>query len=600
MKNSLFILLSAGAALLVGATTDSPADIRRVPSQYSTIQLAIDAAVAGDTVLVSRGTYYENIRFMGKAITVASQYIMDGDTTHIDSTIIDGGRPTNPDSGSTVFFDAGEDSNSVLCGMTITGGTGVINTNFDYRVGGGIHVSPSSGATIRRNRIVSNSVTHSNMAIGAGVTAGSPFGAGGWLILEENEIAHNIATGTKGAGAAGVSCGLHARIERNRIHDNQGFSPMVSGAGGGMYCYTEAVGSVQLVVRGNVISGNTMTSTGVNEYGESALGGGLAVSGYRAIVEKNVIVDNVLQGPGKLYGGGVLLNWNNDQVQLRSNWIGGNRLIGAGERRGGGVCIWGCSPRLTNNIVVDNEAGMGGGVNVGGANPSSSPHIVNNTICGNSAAFGSGLYSALAYPVVVNSILWNQGGDIYQSGGLVTAVFSDIRGGWADTGNINVDPDFVGATYQLSDSSLCIGAGIDSLWREDIWYYAPPTCFADSARPYPSGSRPDLGACESPLGIPTSVPFLDGTIPDDYALGQNYPNPFNPGTTIRYDLPRKSHVTLSVFNMLGQQVASAVDGELEAGHHEVQFDASCLSSGVYLYRLTAGGFTQTRSMLYLK
>ena len=145
MKNSLFILLSAGAALLVGATTDSPADIRRVPSQYSTIQLAIDAAVAGDTVLVSRGTYYENIRFRGKAITVASQYILDGDTTHIDSTSIDGSRPTNPDSGSTVFFDAGEDSNSVLCGMTITGGTGVINTNFDYRVGGGSTWRPLPG-----------------------------------------------------------------------------------------------------------------------------------------------------------------------------------------------------------------------------------------------------------------------------------------------------------------------------------------------------------------------------------------------------------------------------------------------------------------------
>ena len=599
MKNSLFILLSAGAALLVGATNDSPADIRRVPAQYSTIQLAIDAAAAGDTVLVSRGTYYENIRFRGKAITVASQYIMDGDTTHIDSTIIDGSRTTNPDSGSTVFFDAGEDSTSVLCGMTITGGTGVINTNFDYRVGGGIHVSPSSGATIRRNRIVFNSVTHSNMAIGAGVTAGSPFVVGGWLILEENEIAHNIATGTKGAGTAGVSCGMNARIERNRIQDNQGFSPVLAGAGGGMYCYTQAVGSLELVVRGNIISGNTMTSTGVNEYGESALGGGLAVSGYRAIVENNVIVDNVLQGPGKLYGGGVLLNWNNDQVQLRSNWIGGNRLIGAGERQGGGVCIWGCSPRLTNNIVVGNEARMGGGVMVGGADPSSRPHIVNNTICGNSAAFGSGLYSALAYPVVVNSILWNQGGDIYQSGGLVTAAYSDVRGGWAGTGNRDVDPGFLDTTYQLSNASPCIGAGIDSLELGGVWYYAPPTCFGGSDRPSPAGTPPDLGACESPLG-PTSVPFLDGTIPVDYALGQNYPNPFNPSTTIRYDLPRKSRVTLSIFNMLGQQVASAVDGELEAGHHDVRFDASCLSSGVYLYRLTAGGFTRTRSMLYLK
>ena len=85
-----------------------------------------------------------------------------------------------------------------------------------------------------------------------------------------------------------------------------------------------------------------------------------------------------------------------------------------------------------------------------------------------------------------------------------------------------------------------------------------------------------------------------------YALLQNYPNPFNPSTTIRYGLPSRSHVTLTVFNTLGQQVAALVQGEQEAGYHEAVFDAAGLSSGVYLYGLTAGDFVQTRELVLVR
>jgi hypothetical protein len=89
-------------------------------------------------------------------------------------------------------------------------------------------------------------------------------------------------------------------------------------------------------------------------------------------------------------------------------------------------------------------------------------------------------------------------------------------------------------------------------------------------------------------------------VPAVYALEQNHPNPFNPGTTIRYSLPERSYVTLTVFNTLGQKVGSLVQGEQEAGYHEVRFDASSLSSGVYLYRLAAGSFVQTRRLVVIK
>jgi predicted GH43/DUF377 family glycosyl hydrolase len=89
-------------------------------------------------------------------------------------------------------------------------------------------------------------------------------------------------------------------------------------------------------------------------------------------------------------------------------------------------------------------------------------------------------------------------------------------------------------------------------------------------------------------------------VPTGFALAQNYPNPFNPSTTISYALPHRSHVTLSVFNTLGQQVTTLVNGEMEAGNHNVTFDATGLASGVYLYRLQAGEYVETRKLILLR
>ncbi len=160
LRSSLILLLVFGSNVSINAS------IIQVPSDQPTIQGAIDVAVDRDTILISEGQYYERITFAGKAITVASEFLLDGDTAHITNTIIDGDTTIigSADTGSVVRFTNGEDSTSILAGFTIQNGVGTDVIFPPHPIsngisGGGI-LCLASAPSISHCRLVSNSAQY--------------------------------------------------------------------------------------------------------------------------------------------------------------------------------------------------------------------------------------------------------------------------------------------------------------------------------------------------------------------------------------------------------------------------------------------------------
>lgn len=98
----------------------------------------------------------------------------------------------------------------------------------------------------------------------------------------------------------------------------------------------------------------------------------------------------------------------------------------------------------------------------------------------------------------------------------------------------------------------------------------------------------------------TAIDPYSNEVPVNYSLEQNYPNPFNPTTNIKFNLPKNEHVTLKIYDMLGNEIKTLVEGNQQAGKYNITFDASGLSSGVYFYTLKTGSFAETKKMMLVK
>ena len=331
MNKLVLILLS----LLLN--TSLWAEIKIVPTEYSTIQAAIDASVVGDTVLVLPGTYFENLIFNGQAIVVGSNFIVTGDTSFISQTIIDGGG-----TGHVVLFNSGEDSLTVFSGFTIVNGDAPGNGSFQTFIGGGILCDSASPR-------LSNLRIKNNHAISGG---GIALWQSSEPIIENSWIGNNTADDDGG----GIYCSSELYpIPKPLIKNSKIINNIAGVDGGGIYSFKFRPIIMNSIIRGNQAMegggvsystaglGNKLTITNsiIDSNVASIGGGGIAVSGTtRVDIINSTIVRNIAEGnEGLRTGGGIwsgwrglviLMNtilWNNEPEQISPDLESENTVI---------------------------------------------------------------------------------------------------------------------------------------------------------------------------------------------------------------------------------------------------------------------------------
>lgn len=122
----------------------------------------------------------------------------------------------------------------------------------------------------------------------------------------------------------------------------------------------------------------------------------------------------------------------------------------------------------------------------------------------------------------------------------------------------------------------------------------------DNTVPFTLGPNGSISYEGGSLKIPVSVELRELNLPKSFFVEQNYPNPFNPATTIKFGLPFASHVTVKIFNILGHEIATLLDGRKDAGTHKLSFDATNLSGGIYFYQVQVGDFVEIKRMVLIK
>ena len=538
------LIVAAVAACVSGVA----GAVIEIPVDYGSIQAGIDASTAGDTVLVADGIYYERIRIVGHSVTVASQYVMDGDTMHIANTVIDADTAVLGvvDTACAMLIANADGYDIEVKGLTIRNGLGVVFSG-NYRNGAGIHCETASP------RIVRN-------------------------IIEENEL-------DGGYGAAIYCTNSQAHIDSNTIRLNS----VTGGSGAGI----AVVGGVPW------IEDNRFEQNSSANYG-----GALMVSGSNCRINRNRFVEN--------HGARGTVYLSSCSPIIKACVFENNRFY---SWPGAAIACDQAHPTVANCVFNGNQTVHNGGA-IGCTD--SHPEIINCVFHDNEAsntqpAYGNGgaIYCDNSAASIVNCIFVsntasNQEQDIYTAGAATpTVTYSRIEGSWSSgTGNTDAAPlflDTAGGDFHLmsmgcgqGQNSPCIDAGdptvLDHLLHCD----------------YGLGlERSDMGAYGGGDAVSTVVDDAAATLPASPYLAQNYPNPFNPTTTIEFDLPRRSRVRLSIYNLLGREVARVVDRVLPPGYHRITWDGRSdsgerVSTGVYFYRIEAGACAQTRKMVLLK
>lgn len=584
-----------------------------VPLNYSTISSALSAAQYNDTILVSPGTYSEDILWPDKSglkllstggsantIIVGTHTgsvitMIKGPTSQIDSTtIIDGFQIKN---GRVDTFNASGgglflyESSPILSNLDVHNNS--VSSTTDSSFGGGIYVGYNS------NPLIENCTIHDNQSFGEITTYGSGIciNSNSNVIVSNCEIFGNSATSDQNARGGGVAIigSATVRIIDCNIHHNINAAPGLS-SGGGVYIYGNSTATI--------VNSNLSENICDGPYADG--GGVLFHQNTGFIIDKCRIENNLLTGPFDHSGGGVCCF--NSQGQIFGSSISENVMEGNLAFRGAGFyaeyseVLIKNSQIKSNRIISDSIFGgglLGGGVQCAFSNINfENCLVVENKIDSNAnnTNRGCGLLVISSYvkmdhstvadnefindttsgaAIIIygdsikftNSIIWNPKcfEEIDTTSTISTIENCDLRNGDTLNNNINSDPLFIGnGDYHLTQSSPCLNAGnLNSVLPYDL---------DGNPRPMPIGTNPDIGVFELDqlVGLNESINLRSGL--------SIYPNPFLSEAIVALIDKSDQIISLFIYDLTGRIVFSITDNNSDL------IEIKDLTSGTYFMK----------------
>ena len=494
----------------------------------------------------------------------------------------------------TTFFN-GNGGIYVSCSGTIRNCLVTLDTIYQNKMHGIAFLQHLTNSTISRNLVHDNSWDPSKHMIGIETWSASSTNHVDSCIIEYNEVygtgSSMAYTGSECAGIQTDDYTAHTTVRYNKVYNNAGWGLYQYGGTGNTYYYNV----VYQNALGGFYGGGTVSSPTMSLYNNTFFGNGgygtsfgvIFTTGHGVATMKNCIIaqtatyefydyvaghstpdtidNNLYYHPA----GGQFLWWD------AGSEIGYTSLSAYRSASGQDAHSLNVNPLFTNSSTHDftlqsSSPCINAGTNLGYTRDNAGIVLVGAPDVG--AYEYAGIASTPSFP----SGSFTASPDTLVKGGVVTLTWTDSN---ATSASINPG---VGSVYIR-------GGEMSVMVESSVTFVLKLTNGTGS-----SNYKVPIMVL-SPLAGMASNP-----VPLGYSLHQNYPNPFNPSTTITYEVPSATHVTITVYDMLGRKVSVLVNDRRETGAYQIRFDGSNLASGVYFYQLQAGDYVATKKLVLMK